>query len=547
MAITGNLEEASLPDVLQLLSLARKTGCLSITDRVELGSIYVEDGRVIYASVLNRPDRIGDLLVQGGAISPAERDEAMARQSRHRDRKLGEILLELGRICRADLQQSLQRQIEEAVYSLLGWTRGRFTFQPGVRPESEDLVVSLSAESLMLEGARRIDEWSVIERRIPSFNMVFQIARERLTASGTRLTPMQQSVVDLMDGERTLTHVVDESGLLEFDVAKAVYGLVNAGFARPVGRSEASSRVSESNDPYDESRTLGQAFYGAGMFEEARRAFSHVLEHAATDVDAAFHLGLIAFREHRWQDAIQHFEQVTAWGGPRTAVAHNLALCYEAVGRTREAETSAAEAASATPDDPRVLIGWSILALSRGDGGAAIKRLDRARLLVGTRSPGSMWYWARSLAAAIDGDLRADERILRQGLEEEPDHPVLRNNLAVLLEAHGEIARAESVLTGTLADEAAVPQVSKNVGDLAYRRARYDEAWDAYQRSIRIHPRLGTDVYYKLGDLALKRSCPDLARQYWQKAVELDPNDPRAATRLTVEPEPRGVPLGIGG
>ena len=41
MAIKGSLKEASLPDVLQLLALGKKTGCLSLTDRQNLGSIFL--------------------------------------------------------------------------------------------------------------------------------------------------------------------------------------------------------------------------------------------------------------------------------------------------------------------------------------------------------------------------------------------------------------------------------------------------------------------------------------------------------------------------
>jgi len=63
MAIRGSLREASLPDVLQLLAMGMKTGCLSVTHRNNFGNIYFNKGRISYASIVNRRDRLGDMLV----------------------------------------------------------------------------------------------------------------------------------------------------------------------------------------------------------------------------------------------------------------------------------------------------------------------------------------------------------------------------------------------------------------------------------------------------------------------------------------------------
>ena len=66
MAIKGSLKEASLPDVLQLLSMGKKSGCLSVTHRQNFGYIYFDKGRICYASIVNRRDRLGDILVKNG-------------------------------------------------------------------------------------------------------------------------------------------------------------------------------------------------------------------------------------------------------------------------------------------------------------------------------------------------------------------------------------------------------------------------------------------------------------------------------------------------
>ena len=111
MAIKGNLKEASLPDVLQLLAMGQKTGCLSLTDRSNFGYIYFERGRITYASIVNRRDRLGDLLVKNGLVQPRELAAAIDEQGRDPSSRLGEILIRRGAITREQLEQYIRGEI----------------------------------------------------------------------------------------------------------------------------------------------------------------------------------------------------------------------------------------------------------------------------------------------------------------------------------------------------------------------------------------------------------------------------------------------------
>src|SRR5438128_5147318 len=192
MAIRGSLKEASLPDVLQLLSMGKKTGCLSVGHRGSFGYIFFDKGKISYASIVNRRDRLGDMLVKNGMITQEQLDKAVDAQIRRRDKKLGELLVELHALTRAQLQQFLKVQIEEAVYFLFTWTEGTFNFEPDVAPDQQDTLVSIGPESLLLEGARRVDEWSLIEKKIPSFDLVFEIDRAQCQANDAKLTKAQR-------------------------------------------------------------------------------------------------------------------------------------------------------------------------------------------------------------------------------------------------------------------------------------------------------------------------------------------------------------------
>ena len=157
MAIRGSLREASLPDVLQLLALGKKTGCLSVTDRSSFGYIYFDKGRITYATIVNRRDRLGEILVKNGVVTSEALQGAVAAQGAH-NKRLGQVLVERELLSADDLKQYIHVQIEEAVFYLFTWTQGTFSFDAGVLPDDRESVVSINPESLLLEGARRVDE-----------------------------------------------------------------------------------------------------------------------------------------------------------------------------------------------------------------------------------------------------------------------------------------------------------------------------------------------------------------------------------------------------
>ena len=532
MAIKGSLKEASLPDVLQLLALGKRTGCMAVADRQNFGYIYFDQGRISYASIVNRRDRLGDLLVKNGRLTPVQLEEAIRLQGERRDKKLGEILLGMGIIARDELEEYMQLQIEEAVYYLFTWTSGTFNFEAGVRPEQQDFLVAINPESLLLEGARRVDEWSQIEKKIPSFDLIFEVDRLRIEGSDAELSSTQQRLLDLLDGKHDVQQVVEESGLVEFEVGKALYGLITAGFVKRVGTSVAKVEARVTDARVTEHRNLGIAFYKTGMFDESLREFRRVAELRPAEASAAFYLGLIALRQARWADAVEALKSAQERTGAKPAVLHNLAFALEQLGRLNEAETLYGEAASRARDDARPMTAWGIAALKRHDPVVAQGRLARARELLGERTPPALWYWAGMLAAAGAGEIDQALALGREAVEAYPASAVLRNNLACLLELGGDLAGAGALLKAAVAEDPSLPQVFKNLGDLHYRDGLYDEALDAYERAAKLNPELGDDLYFKLGNIAYKRRDRERARAAWQRATELNPGHQLARANL---------------
>jgi tetratricopeptide (TPR) repeat protein len=532
MAIKGSLKEASLPDVLQLLSMGKKTGCLAVTHRNNFGYIYFDKGLISYASIVNRRDRIGDILMKAGVITQTQLDAAINAQALHRDKRIGDLLVAQGAVKREQLHAQIRVQIEEAVYYLFTWTQGTFNFESDVRPEEQDFLVSINPESLLLEGARRVDEWSLIEKKIPTLDLVFDLDVTKLRESGVTIEEDQNKIAQLLDGRRDVAAIIEESGLGEFEVGKAIYGLLTAGFAQRVGKSKLEN-VTVSDARVDEHRNLGIAFYKTGMLDEAIREFRRVGELRQNDAEAAFFIGLSLMRQNKWEEGVTAFRDCISHPGARPAAYHNLAYALERLGRFDEA-TKELDAAikRGGAKDARIQSSLGVVRLRAGDLQGADAAFTAARPLFGTRPPTAPWFHYAALTAALMGDLERAYALLTEGIAAHPHAAPLYNNLAAIEERRGHGSEALQIAERGVQEDTGLAQLHKNIGDCHYRLARYDDALECYQRAVKINPNLGDDVYLKLGNIRFKRQERDEAVRCWEQALEIDPANAIVRTNL---------------
>ena len=165
MALEGPLKDLHIQDVFQLLDLGRKSGVLRVTSelRQTAGTVCFDRGGVVAAAVGSDPQPLGARLVRTGKITAADLDRARSMQTGGDDRRLGDILAGLGVISRRELDRQLKAQIEEAVFELLRWSEGYFRFEEGASCQAAvEAPVRFPTEALLMEAARRIDEWSRI-------------------------------------------------------------------------------------------------------------------------------------------------------------------------------------------------------------------------------------------------------------------------------------------------------------------------------------------------------------------------------------------------
>lgn len=306
MAIRGPLRELGIHDVFQLLDLSRKTGVLKVTSelRQNEGTIWFEQGAVVAAAIRSNPHRIGELLLSAGKIGEEALFRARTMQQEGDARRLGEILVSIGAVSRRELEQQARAQVEEVVFTVLGWSEGWFQFDEG--PASDiprEAGIRIATEALLMEGARRIDEWSRIQSRIPHLGVVARLAAPSSEEPGSlTLTPFEWRVLAACDGALDARAIARSLGASDFDVARTLFGLASAGVIVLHDPASAQAAAAPRQDP---AIVLGQAesFLRQGDPAAARTLAEAVTASHPEDTRAHLQLGRALLAEGRYQDA----------------------------------------------------------------------------------------------------------------------------------------------------------------------------------------------------------------------------------------------------
>ena len=175
MAFQGSLAELHLPDIIQLISVSGKTGVFHLTDGALKGQIFLNDGKIVHAQL----------------------DDASG---------------------------------EEAVYALAIWSQGDFKFEPGISTEVR--TISKSNTNLLMEAARRLDEWRVLTKKIPSPDLVPEFVVQDNREGQINLNTSEWLILSKIDGQRSIKAIAGAGGLSVFDASKILYGLVATGLIR---------------------------------------------------------------------------------------------------------------------------------------------------------------------------------------------------------------------------------------------------------------------------------------------------------------------------
>ncbi len=306
MAIQGPLRELGVHDVFQLLDLGKKTGVLQVVSdvRQNQGTIWFHAAAVVAATIKANPHSLGQHLIKAGRIAPDELARAQAIQAAGDPRRIGEILVALGALGAKELGIQVRAQIEDVVFTILGWSEGYFVFEEAPVDEMpKEADVRLSVEGLLLEAARRIDEWSRIRAGVPHLGVIPRLAPATDPEAGSlTLTPAEWKILAASDGVRDVQAIATTLGLPEFDVARSVFGLNSAGviLLRDPARESAAAA------PVDDARSLmagAERFLMNRNYDAAKATVQTALGRFPESAECHLLLGRILLAEHRFAAA----------------------------------------------------------------------------------------------------------------------------------------------------------------------------------------------------------------------------------------------------
>ena len=177
MDLQGSLNEFSLSDIVQFLSGSAKSGLLRLSGTSSQGMVFFDDGAMVHAELSG---------LEG----------------------------------------------EEAFYELMRWEEGRFAFEPEVAVGKK--TIRGSNTNLLMEAARRKDEWAVLSERIADTSLIPEFVLPEQTDAGKQITlnTSEWVVLSKIDGERSLKEVARASHLSEFHTCRLLFSLVTNGLIR---------------------------------------------------------------------------------------------------------------------------------------------------------------------------------------------------------------------------------------------------------------------------------------------------------------------------
>ncbi len=231
MALEGNLTDFGLSEFLYLVDRSKKTGKLTLTTSGDQAELYFRNGKLVFATRFNQMEKLGDLLIRLGKITPQQLHFALEIQrTLEPEAHLGQIMLARQMVTQQEIIKSVRYQLEEIAFALFTWNEGDFKFQPEVTPPDDSVNIPLSLENIIIEGSRRVDEWVRIKELVTDLDMAVRFAdRPQDNAQGVNLTPEEWGVFARVNGELSIRQLGKQTHMSDFEVASIIYVFLSAG------------------------------------------------------------------------------------------------------------------------------------------------------------------------------------------------------------------------------------------------------------------------------------------------------------------------------
>lgn len=241
LSIRGSLSESSLHELLASISRSKETGTLNFHDMGRWKAIYFKEGQIIFATSNIPDDRLGEYLIKKGKITVRQFLEG----SKHvrPGKRFGAVLVEHEMLSSDELLAALQGHVEEIVYSLFDWVRGEYEFVIKDLSAEGPVTLNLNTEDVILEGIRRINDFTRIYAGLGSMDRVLQQSGNADNIIyKLELDSDESQILSLVNGTLKLEQVLALSFLSNFETLRILYALVAVGVLERGGEASEGGR-----------------------------------------------------------------------------------------------------------------------------------------------------------------------------------------------------------------------------------------------------------------------------------------------------------------
>jgi outer membrane protein assembly factor BamB/tetratricopeptide (TPR) repeat protein len=249
--LKGDLSSFSLGEIFQSLAINNHTGTLKITAVNQPPKlIYFDRGEIrLFSDGSAEVPRLGEILVRHGKLAGADLEAALEEQAQSKT-MLGEILARRGLVTGDDVREALELQIREEIYDLFLWKQGAFEFHMGYFPEElqnslqKKAGIALNTNSVIMEGLRRLDEWKLINTKLPTGDEILV----RTDKDGSSLDATIREFSEKIDGTQPVRDLCKRFPGTRFDCSKALCDLLDGGYLRPLDVIELRRAAQHSSE-----------------------------------------------------------------------------------------------------------------------------------------------------------------------------------------------------------------------------------------------------------------------------------------------------------
>lgn len=235
MALSGDLNDFSLLQLLTLVQVTGKTGALTLQRPRQTAVVFFENGQL--TKVLppeSRHEGLATALYRAGRIDH-DLYELVTSQMLPSEKAIGLLVVDQGTITQEEIVEFVRERHLAQLFLLLTWPEGTFRFEVGVIPSEGDIVAPTDLAPVLDRGRAYLEEWEVLVSQIPDLDRPVRLLPEPERAiQEVCLSLAEWSMVAAISGSGTLREVAEKLALDEFTVRQVAYSLLSAGLMEVV-------------------------------------------------------------------------------------------------------------------------------------------------------------------------------------------------------------------------------------------------------------------------------------------------------------------------